>query len=350
MTPEEESRKAIYDKAYAEAKEYRDTYYHADKCQALPLKGRRELEAAITNMAGILAKYGIGLDDKHPPMQGVTDFLITFHNTDRDKPVFVQHNCGGEYSLSAAARMNFSISNRDTCWHCVILEPTEEEMERNWKRAAKIEVDYMERKIAENEARRKQELADKVEFVKRYGSEPRSGADKIRKELEAQGIFVEPNKRTGVTISSSDPTPKPFVVKDPCHEFAEQLRPMVNMKLKCSDGWFAEDHFCNEKIETIKTYVQRCFEFSDAMNEGLSGLGLYTFDTRRREAHEKMEEAFGIEDNRYARHVLKTLDFEDDYDTTSMKYVHNDFNRVVDTIAWTIQQCIEKEKSENAAD
>ena len=348
MKPEEESRKAIYDKAYAEAKEYRDIYYHADKCQALPLKGRRELEAAITNMVGILAKYGIGLDSKHPPMHGVTDFLITFHNT--DSPVFVQHNLGGEYYLSAAARMNFSISNRDTCWHCVISEPTQEEMEMNWKRAAKIEVDYTERKIAEDEARRKKELEDKVEFVKRHGSTPGTGADKVRKELEAQGVFVEPNKRTGVTISSADPTPKPFVVKDPCNEFAEEIRPIVNMKLKCSDGWFAEDHFSNEKIETIKNYVRRCFDFSDAMNEGLSGLGLYTFDTRRREAHEKMEEAFGIEDNRYARHVMKTLDFEDDYDTKLMKYVHNDFNRVIDTMAWAINECIEKEKSENAAD
>ena len=348
MNVEEESSKAIYDKAYAEAKEYRDSYYHTIKCQALPLNGRRELEAAIANVIDVLARYGIGISDDKKPMEGVSDLLIKWWNTDETKPVLISRWPDGSLILSGAVKLDVNLSNRNTCWHTIELEPTQEEMERNWRYMAEREVERVTREIAEDEARRKKELEDKVEFVKRYGSTPGTGADKVRKELEAQGVFVEPNKTTGVTISSVDPTPKPFVIKNPCNEFAEQLRPIVNTKLKCSDGWFAEDHFSNEKIEAIKNYVRRCFEFSDAMNEGLSGLGLYTFDTRRREAHEKMEEAFGIEDNKYARHVLKTLDFEDDYDTKTMKYVHHDINRVIDTIAWTIQQCIDKEKSDAA--
>ena len=37
MNMEEESSKAIYDKAYSEAKEYRDIYYHSAMAWCLPL-------------------------------------------------------------------------------------------------------------------------------------------------------------------------------------------------------------------------------------------------------------------------------------------------------------------------
>ena len=58
----------------------------------------------------------------------------------------------------------------------------------------------------------------------------------------------------------------------------------------------------------VDEYILQCQRFSDAMNEGLTGVGLYTFNSSRSDAHYKMLEAFGLEHDDAALRVTKEFD------------------------------------------
>lgn len=295
MTPQDE--KEAYEKAYAKEKDYRHVYYHMSDYCCVPLAGRREVEDAVENLFNVLKKYDIhfgGRGDK--PMEGVTDILLTHW-----------HEPGGRPSVN--------ISTHDSCWMSVLLEPTQEEMEEMWKSFARHEVERLKRN--EKEEQEKAEFdriaREKCEEMKR---EQEERARKLREYREEQ--------------------------ERPMREFVEYVHEIVRGMIKRSNGWFAEEHCTKEQVDAINKYLVCCQSFSDAMNAGMSGLGLYPQNEARTNAHEEMLDEFGLGGSEYARRVTKDIDFIDTYDTISGKYAHNDADRVVDAMAWALKECQEK--------
>lgn len=287
MTREEEQK--IYDEAYQKAKEYKDIYYEVSEYCRLPLEGRREIEGLLNQIGEVLKKYGVGFGREHPPMEGVNDFLINWWNTDR--------------------RIDFNISNHDTCWLKIIFEPTNAEMEDQWRRKAEDAVRAAKKKEKENEEHER----------------------KRQEELREQQEYEERIRTLNYSRRNSDKE---------LHEFVERINTVVSGMLKRTNGWFAEDHCTDVQLKALKKYVDACRVFSDAMNMGLSGLGLYSQNEARTEAHEELLDVFNA-DNTMARSVTKDIDFVDTWDPISGKYEHLDEDRSIDALAWALLECQE---------
>lgn len=108
---------------------------------------------------------------------------------------------------------------------------------------------------------------------------------------------------------------------------------------KDSDYLKLYDSLTNEGQSLVDTYIDSCREFSDAMNEGLTGLGLYPFNERRANAHESMLEAFGLENDYAARSATKDFDFTDTYDYKTRKYRHRPYADAENYLAYALVKC-----------
>ena len=289
MTPQEE--KETYRKAYAAAKKQKHNFY---SCRPkLPLPGRLELEEALENMVNVLKKYGVCWNDGDEPMAGITSFLITHYKEDASPYPF-----------------SFNISKPSSCWLTVQLEPTQEELESQWRKEAEWAVEKARMEEKEREAIENKRLED------------------LRRQQENDARVRRINEAT----RNRDKEMRDFV---------EHVDAVVHGMLKRTNGWFAEDH-CNEvQLKALKKYVDACRVFSDAMNMGLSGLGLYSQNEARTEAHEALLDAF-YANNERARRVTKDIDFVDTWDPISGKYEHLDEDRSIDALAWALLECQEK--------
>ena len=288
MTKEEE--RDLYEKAYNAAKREGHSFY---SCRPkLPLPGRLELEAALENMVNVLKKYGVCWNDGDEPMAGITSFLIT-HYKEENPP----------YPFS------FNISKPSSCWLSVQLEPTQEELESQWKEEAEWAVEKARKEEKEREELEKKRLE---ELLKQQENDAR-----VRRINEA--------------TRNSDKE---------MHYFVEYVDTVVQGMLKRTNGWSAEDHCTSEQLHALKKYINSCRIFSDAMNMGLSGLGLYSQNEARTEAHEALLDAFDA-NNEKARRVTKDIDFIDTWDPISGKYEHLDEDRSIDALAWALLECQE---------
>ena len=294
MTPQDEKR--VYEKEYSKEKKYKHLYYHIDEHCRVPLKGRKEVEDAVHNLFETLKKYNVSFNPEYGPMGRVTDILLTHW-----------YEPGGNPTIN--------ISTHTSCWMTVFLEPTQKEMEESWERFARQEVERLKRKEKEDQEKAEADriAKEKWEAIRREQDEQ---ARKLREYREEQ--------------------------ERPMREFVEYVHEIVRGMIKRSNGWFAEEHCTKEQIDAINKYLVCCQSFTDAMNAGLSGFGLYPQNEARTNAHEEMLDAFNLGGSEYARHVTKDIDFIDTYDAISGKYAHNDADRVVDARAWALKQCQEK--------
>ena len=99
------------------------------------------------------------------------------------------------------------------------------------------------------------------------------------------------------------------------------------------------DSLDGEGQAVIDRYIDECQAFSDAMNEGLHGLGLYSFNESRANAHENMLETFGLENDYSARSATKDFDFTDTYDHKTRKYRHRPYADAENYLAYALVKC-----------
>lgn len=99
------------------------------------------------------------------------------------------------------------------------------------------------------------------------------------------------------------------------------------------------DSLTSDGQAVIDKYVDECQAFSNAMNEGLTGLGLYSFNESRANAHEDMLETFGLENDYAARSATKDFDFTDTYDVKTRKYRHRPYTDAENYLAYVLVKC-----------
>lgn len=295
MTDEE--RKAFLERAY---EEHLHRHSYDRNMPKLPLKERMEVERRIDEIFDILERnrcslgYSFGQPKDNPADWANTCLLV--------------NHWRGRFSDCRS----INVSTDDSCWLQIQLEPTQAEREEFARRMAQFDLEYEEHHI-EQEKKRAEE------------------------EAEAKAWLAEQKRKDEERAKAND---KWIQDRNKCEqEFVDAIRRVVNRMLVRSNGWFAENRVTPQQIELIRKYADTARDFSDAMNSGLTGMGLYSFNERRSGAHEDMMDAFDLGGDMYASRVTKDIDFIDKYDEIGRKYVHNDEERVVDAIAWALVEC-----------
>lgn len=294
----EAEKKAIYDKEYSRWLEYHKTYFSRYESHLrIPLKERREILEHFKCIFDIMKKCGVCRFEGEKPMSNVTDFLLKIKTK------------GDPNSLG-----DILISNHESCWTDVIFEQTAEEIEAAARGNAQLEVDlaeYREKKaLEEAEEKRKEE---------EWLAAQKAQQDKNKKEQE-EWLAAQKQK------------------EDTIKEWFEGLEAELELMRTSAHTWFAEENLTKEEVKAIGAYVNTLFSFTDAQNEGLTGIGLYAQNSNRADAHAEMLDVFKLLHDPYAEYATKSYDFADDYDYRTQKYHHRDFEKVVDMIGYALAE------------
>lgn len=303
----EAEKKAIYDTSYAKWLEFHktefDRYEHYLK---IPLEQRWEIMFHVKAIWNIMARCGVHMySSTSKPMSDVADMQLQF-KTEGDPSTL----------------KDLLISSHDSCWSTVMFEQTEEEIERDTRSSAKMEVEmaeYREQKKKEEEEERKRLEAARAEKVKAE-AEAKAKAKKEMDEWQA----------------------KEKAEKAELEAWYDGVRDELDKMRTGHYSWSVHDHFDSEKISKIRNYVWTLFSFTDAQNMGLTGYGLYAQNEERARAHEDMLDYLELYDNKYAIHVTKSYDFSDDYDSKTEQYKHLDEDVVVDMLGYALSEALKK--------
>ena len=296
----EADKKKLYDEEYAKSLEWHkhrfENYEHYLK---IPLKERWEILEHFKSIFTIMKKCGVCRFDNEEPMSNVSDFLVKFKKK------------GDPSSLD-----DLLISNHDSCWTSVMFEKTPEEIEAAARRNAQIEVDMAElrekRDAEEAEKRRKEE----EEWKARQKAEEEHRA-KCKQDVADFQAQLEV-KRKAMQV------------------WSENVWTSLDDIRKGMRHWYADDNVTASELDAVKKYVSTLFAFTDAQNHGMTGLGLYAQNEARAEAHEKLLEAFGLDNSEYAREITKSYDFSDDYDYKTHTYKHLPEDKVINMLSYAL--------------
>ena len=280
-------KKRIYDTEYAKSLEFFKTEYERyDRNGKLPLPARRKLEALIKEMFDLFVENNVSMFSDDKPGSDIADILIKFKAEGNPVPRDVM------------------ISTSSSCWMSLCLQKTDEEIKASAESHAQLEVDMA--LLREKEAERK----------KKEEEEAAKQAAEIEARLKAQ--------------EEDDWKKRDREIK----EWTEKMRTRLDAMRKKQKFYFATTECSENQLKAIKEYVFQLHRFSDAMNNGLTGFGLYSFNENRMTAHENMLEAFNLTNNEFASSITKNYDFGDDFDYVSRTYKHIDEELSIDMLAY----------------
>lgn len=100
--------------------------------------------------------------------------------------------------------------------------------------------------------------------------------------------------------------------------------------------WYTDDNVTASELAAVKKYVSTLFAFTDAQNNGMTGLSLYAQNESRADAHEELLEAFGLYNSEYAKEITKSYDFSDDYDYKTQTYKHLPEDKVINMLGYAL--------------
>lgn len=304
-----EKKKAVYQEYYREHLDHLSKEYERYEENAkVPYKVRLDIEAHLHAIMEILKKNHIWMSDsyiKKNKCEGtdISELLIKF---------------AGPGSCKVR---DILFSNPDSCWCTLLREKTKEEM--------MVAADGLARTDAEFDERRAREVAE-LEQERRK---------KEKREAEAEKKENERRKRLRAEVESWQSDRKKFLD----HLNSELNKFDILHKPSELDGFDESALLTKNQYAAVKRYVEECFRFSDAMNEGLSGFGLYTFNNDRTNAHENMLDQFDVGYSDLVREATKTYDFCDDYDVKTQKYKHKDIDDAIKMLAYVLVKAIEHE-------
>ena len=301
-------KKRIFDKEYAKSLEwYKNEYSRYEHYLKIPLKERWEILEHFKCIFAIMKKCGVCRFEGEEPISNVSDFLVKFKKK------------GDSSSLD-----DLLISNHDSCWTSVMFEQTPEEIEAAARRNAQIEVDMAElrekRDAEEAEKRRKEEEEWKAR--QKAEEEHRAKCEQDVADFQAQ---LEA-KRKAMQI------------------WRENVIVSLNDIRKGRRHWYADDKLTHAELAAVKKYAYTLVAFTDAQNMGLTGIGLYSQNEARAEAHEEMLDVFGLYNSEFAKEITKSYDFSDDFDYNINKYVHLPEDTVVNLLGFALLEARKKEK------
>lgn len=347
-----ESKEAFLKKAYDKWHDYFEHEFERyEKTLKLNMEHRRNVEKAVDNLVKALKDAGISQAGSY-----------SGHENDGYDVASIQLQFTGDGSDILREIM---ICTQSSCWSGLKVETTEDEINRQADFHAKMDLDIAvslqdyekserEKEKAEAEAYLKYER----EFYEEWAQWEKDHPDKAGKpwpECPYSGQYSSPRayfkameeKDKPAEPAEPDPEPaevsdnKPDDLLDEPTKFWKELKEDLYAHLEGRDSKFLKlyDSLDTNSQCLVDAYVDSCREFSDAMNDGLTGLGLYSFNERRANAHEAMLEAFGLEDDYAARTATKNFDYVDTYDVTSRRYVHRPHPEPENLLAYVLVKC-----------
>ena len=303
----ESEKKAIYDEAYAKALEWhKNKFSRYEKYLKIPLKERAEILEHIKSIFNIMEKCGVCRFEGEKPMSNVSDFLVKFKKK------------GDPSSLD-----DLLISNHDSCWTTVMFERTPKEIEAAAKSSAQMDVNLAEwkekkeAKEAEQHRKEEEEWKARQKAEEEHRAKCKQDADDFHAKREA--------KHKAMSI------------------WSENVKSSLNDIRKGVHYWYAEDNLAHAELAAVKNYVAALFAFTDAQNYGMTGLGLYSQNEARAEAHEEMLDVFELLNSEYALEITKTYDFSDDYDYRTQSYKHLPNDTVMNMLGFALLEARKKE-------
>ena len=310
----EEQKKEMYAKEYSRWLEWHKTYFSRyESYLKIPLKERWEILEHFKSIFEIMKKCGVCRFEGEEPMSNVTDFLLKIKAK------------GDPNSLG-----DILISNRDSCWTDVIFEQTPEEIEAAARRNAQMEVETAEWKekhdAEEAEKRRKEE----EEWKARNKAEEEWKA-KCKKDMDDWKARQNDKKAE-------------------LEAWYDSVRFVLDEIRNGEKHWYADENLEKNELEAVERYARTLFAFTDAQNEGLTGLQLYSQNEARANAHADMLDVFGLGNNEHALHVTRSYDFSDDYDPMRQTYKHLPEDTVVNMLGYALVEARKmiKKEEENA--
>lgn len=305
----ESEKKEIYDKEYAKSLEYyRTRFDRYEDYLKIPLKERWEIHEHFKRIFAIMKKCGVCRFAGEEPMRNVSDFMFKL-NVKGDPNSLEDH---------------LLISNHESCWTEVQFEQTEFEIENAARRSAQMEVDIAElreqKKLEEEECicKEQEEWKARQEAEEEHKAKCEQDVADFQAQLEA--------KHKAMRI------------------WSENVRTSLDDIRKGTCHWYASDNVTTSELNAIKKYISTLFAFTDAQNDGLTGLGLYAQNEARAEAHEELLETFGLSGSEYATEITKSYDFSDDYDYKTHTYKHLPEYKVINMLGYALLEARKKEK------
>ena len=119
----------------------------------------------------------------------------------------------------------------------------------------------------------------------------------------------------------------------------EQVNAYANLKDYDALSDFDFSMCTHEEIEAVDEYILQCQRFTDAQNSGLTGLGLYTFNNDRMDAHEKMLEAWGLDSDMVALSATKGFDYCSDWNHKTHQYDARPQQEAELMLCWVLWKC-----------
>lgn len=299
----EAEKKAIYDKGYAQwLKYYKNEFKDYCECSKLPIEAKRKVIEHIKAIFGVMKECGVCMypENVKEPMEDVASVMLQFGTPGDPESIY-----------------DFMISSKTSCWRTVMFEKTPEEVEVAARSSAKIDVEQAEWK-------EKQE-AEEAEKKRKEEEEWKARQKTIEHDVEAER--AEADARAKLELKRK--TMKAW------HSTTEKRLDDIR---RGSEHWYAEEHLTEVELKSVKKYAASLLAFTEAQNNGMTGLGLYHQNEVRATAHEELLKAFGLSSNEYAEDITKSYDFSDDYDYKTQTYKHLPEDTVVNLLGFALIQ------------
>ncbi len=226
---------------------------------------------------------------------------------------------------------------KDTCGHTLLLESLPEEIEAAARSMADFQLWYRERKEQEAEEAAEKEAKDKAEAEAYWKAHPEYGQHQDGLDADAKDM-----PKQQATLDSKENSVETWT-----EQVIEELDDKSNYD-KFDAIW---SQLSNSMRNAIYDWLSSCQAFCTAMNEGLSGFGLYAQNSDRALKHEKMFKLFKTTGNAYAESITKQYDFACTYDTKTDSYLMNDFDEACRKLAYALAEALKAagdEAMENA--
>ena len=343
----EAEKEDLFNKKYKEWHEHLVSWQNNyDANTRLSYEKRLELEKKVTDLVDFCNENGLYM---HKP-NDIAQFLISLKGN-------------GSRELDYHG---LSICTKESCYASVHCDETPEELEAHARRLAQSDVDYaildekekLEAKAREEEeARRSEECKKWVKEAteansKHIRQEVIEELDELRKEgcphvgpkINWEDLDAEEHKQQEVDLVNAAINGTRTKAERFANDLVEKINAYDNRHEDIEDMPFDYSNVTTEQIAAVDNYVLQCVRFSDAMDMGLSGVGLYTFNNDRANAHYMMLSAFGLENDEAALCATKDYDYAADYDVQKGKYKPKGKLVSRELLCWVLWKCATRNK------
>lgn len=328
---------------------YSKRFEEYDKSLRLDMKHRKMVEKVVDDLVGVLRDAGISVGAHFNDGKD--------HGYDLEQ-IHLKFEGDGSGILRG-----IDVCTKDSCYSTLLFELTDDEIHSLSMHQAESSLeseldmqDWRRKEKEREEAERKAFAEHERKFYEEWLQWKRDHPDKLGESWPicpySSWTYSSPEAYFKAMEENENPAPEPDEPKEPEKPaFEDTVSEPTKFAKKIVEDLLAAERgekgdylklynsLDGEGQAVIDKYVDECQAFSNAMNEGLTGLGLYSFNERRANAHESMLEAFGLENDYAARSATKDFDFTDTYDYKTRKYRHRPYADAENYLAYVLVKC-----------